>query len=75
MSLSMLYLRLTLISAFAVIALACITYAHSGNNETATVATLKGRSGLASGCITPSSRAVTGTSEIKNSILEKTCNF
>lgn len=75
MSLSMLYLRLTLISAFAVIALVCITYAHSGNNnnESSAVATLKGRPGLASGCIAPGSRAVTGTSDLKT--LEKSCNF
>ena len=71
----MLYLRLTLLSAFAIIALVCITYAHSGNNERTAVATLKGRPGLASGCISPSTRAVTGTSEIKNSLLEKTCNY
>lgn len=73
MSLSMLYLRLTLISAFAVIALVCITYAHSGSNETTTVATLKGRAGFTSGCVTPGSRAVTG--EVKNPLSDKTCNF
>jgi hypothetical protein len=70
MTLSMLYLRLTLLSAFAVLVLVCLSYAHSGTNENEAVVALKGRSG----CISSSARTVTGNNEIKNSVTEKICN-
>jgi hypothetical protein len=70
MTLSMVYLRLTLLSAFAVLVLVCITYAHSGPNESEAIVALKGRSD----CILSSARTVTGSNEVKNSAPEKTCD-
>jgi hypothetical protein len=48
MTLSMVYLRLTLLSAFAIIVLVCISYAHSNNYDNDAIVTLKARSGCLS---------------------------
>jgi hypothetical protein len=74
MTLSMLYLRLTLLSAFAVLVLICISYAHSSSYEHTTIATLKDSPGVTNTCISSSGQATTRNREIKTSSLEKSCD-